>query len=83
MLVGTAKKEYNLYLTSDNGDISLVSNQCSTCNVHDKYDVTTGSGTLVTSVTPNTFSELCAISLGNDFSVSTITSFLANDEINM
>lgn len=70
-------------MTSDNGDISLISNQCSTCGVPLKYDATAGSGTLVTSVSPNTFKELCAISLGNDFSVSTVDSFLANDEINM
>jgi hypothetical protein len=58
-------------MTADNGDLSLVSNQCDTCSVQKKYDATTGSGTLVTGgTTPNTFTEMCAISLGNDFKTS-------------
>lgn len=71
-------------MTADNGDLSLVSNQCATCDVPKQYDYSTGSGTLVTGgTTPNTFNELCAISLGNNFMTVTSTQFLVSDEINM
>lgn len=84
MLVGTSKTEsYNLYLTSDNGGLSLVGTQCGTCAVPKKYDHSSGSGTLVTNVTPNTFTELVAISLGNDHKTCSISSYLVNDEVNM
>jgi len=71
-------------MTADNGDLSLVSNQCATCTTPKKYDYSTGSGTLVTGgTTPNTFNEMCAITLGNYFVTSTVTQFLVSDEINM
>jgi hypothetical protein len=38
VLVGTNNERFNLYLTTDNNEFSLVSNQCSTCNVPNKYD---------------------------------------------